>query len=68
MGQGVLRVRTEQGVETVTQNRKGLMLMRRNAQGRLERSPGALPEKERLDALLLKLRNIVEQSAGGIHE
>jgi len=68
MGQGVMRVRTEQGVETVTQNRKGLMLMRRNAQGRLERSPGALPEKERLDALLLKLRNIVEQSAGGIHE
>ncbi len=65
MGQGVLRVRTEQGVETVTQNRKGLMLMRRNAQGRLERSQGALPEKERLDALLSKLRGIVEKSAGG---
>ena len=57
--------RTEQGVETVTQNRKGLMLMRRNAQGRLERSQGALPEKERLDALLSKLRGIVEKSAGG---
>jgi hypothetical protein len=68
MGQGVMRVRTEQGVETVTQNRKGLMLMRRNAQGRLERSPGALPEKERLDALLSKLRGIVEKSAGGSHE
>jgi hypothetical protein len=68
MGQGVMRVRTEQGVETVTQNREGLMLMRRNAQGRLERSLGALPEKERLDALLAKLRDMVEQRTGGIHE
>jgi hypothetical protein len=68
MGQGVMRVRTELGVETVSQNREGLMLMRRNEKGRLERSPGALPEKERLDALLLKLRDIVEQSAGGIDE
>jgi len=68
MGQGVMRVRTERGVETVQQNREGVMLMRRNAQGRLERSLGALPEKQRLDALLLKLRDIVEQSAGGINE
>jgi hypothetical protein len=68
MGQGVMRVRTERGVETVRQNREGVMLMRRNAQGRLERSLGALPEKQRLDALLLKLRDIVEQSAGGINE
>jgi hypothetical protein len=68
MGQGVMRVRTEQGVETVKQNREGLMLMRRNAQGRLERSLGALPEKERLDALLSKLQDIVEQRAGGINE
>jgi hypothetical protein len=56
MGQGVMRVRREQGVETVTQNREGLMLVRRNAQGRLERTLGALPERERLDALLSKLR------------
>ena len=68
MGQGVMRVRTEQGVETVSQNREGLMLMRRNEKGRLERSPGALPEKERLDALLLKLRDIAERHAGGSHE
>ena len=68
MGQGVMRVRTEQGVETVRQNREGLMLMRRNEQGRLDRSLGALPEKQRLDALLSKLRDIVEQSAGGIDE
>lgn len=68
MGQGVMRVRTEQGIETVTQNRKGLLLMRRNAQGRLQRSPGALPNKERLDTLISKLRTMVEQSDGGSHE
>ena len=42
--------------------------MRRNEKGRLERSPGALPQKERLDALLLKLRDIAERHAGGSHE
>jgi hypothetical protein len=68
MGQGVMRVRTEQGIETVRQNREGLMLMRRSAKGRLEQSRGALPEKERLDALLSKLRDIVEQRAGGIDD
>ena len=68
MGQGVMRVLMERGVETVTQNREGLMLMRRNAQGRLERSLGALPQGERLDALLSKLRAIIERNAGGIDE
>ena len=68
MGQGVMRVRTEQGVDTVRQSREGMILMRRNAQGRLERSLGALPEKERLDALLSKLQDIVEQRAGGIND
>lgn len=68
MGQGVMRVRMKRGVETVTQNREGLMLVRRNAQGRLEKSLGGLPDKERLDALLLKLRDIVEQQARGTGE
>ena len=68
MGQGVMRVLMERGVETVTQNREGLMLMRRNAQGRLERSLGALPQGERLDALLSKLRDIIERNAVGIDE
>ena len=68
MGQGVMRVRMEQGVETVTQSREGLMLVRRNAQGRLERSLGALPKKERLDVVLSKLRDIVERNAGGVDE
>jgi len=65
MGQGVMRVRMEQGIEMVSQSREGMMLMRRNAQGRLVPARGALPDKERLDGLLLKLRGIVEKSAGG---
>ncbi|HET6417636.1 MAG TPA: hypothetical protein VFG22_15165 [Polyangiales bacterium] len=68
MGQGVMRVRKEQGVDTVTQNRDGLLLMRRGTKGVLERSPGALPHKERLDTLLLKLQDLVARSAGGIDE
>lgn len=68
MGQGVMRVRKEQGVDTVTQNRDGLLLMRRGSKGALERSPGALPHKERLDTLLLKLQDLVARSAGGIDE
>jgi len=68
MGQGVMRVRMERGIETVAQNREGLMLMRRNADGRLERSLGALPEKARLDTFLLRVRDIVEANAGGIDE
>lgn len=68
MGQGVMRVRTEQGVETVTQNREGLMLMRRNAKGRLEQSLGALPDGERLDRLLSRLREIIERNTGGTDE
>jgi hypothetical protein len=44
------------------------MLMRRNAKGQLERSLGALPEKERLDALLSKLQDMVEQRPGGTNE
>lgn len=64
MGQGVMRVRMDQGVETVSQNREGLLLMRRNAQGRLEKSLGALPAKERLDVLLSQLQDIIAQNAG----
>jgi hypothetical protein len=44
------------------------MLVRRNAQGRLERTLGALPKKERLDVVLSKLRDIVGQNAGGADE
>ncbi len=68
MGQGVMRVRLEQGVETVTQTRSGMVLMRRDSTGRLVKSRGALPQKERLDAFLSKVRSIVERNAGGIHE
>ena len=68
MGQGVMRVRLEQGIETVRQTRSGMVLMRRDSTGRLVKSRGALPEKERLDEFLTKVRSIVERNAGGIHE
>lgn len=68
MAQGVMRVRMKQGVETVTQSREGLMLVRQNAQGRLEKSLGALPQSERLDAFLSRVRALAEQNAGGAGE
>ena len=64
MGQGVMRVRTEAGVDTVTQTREGMVLMRRNARGYLEKSAGALPEKERLDVFLSRVRALIELEAG----
>jgi hypothetical protein len=64
MGQGVMRVRRENGVDTVRQSREGLLLVRRDADGRLKRNFGALSEPERLDAFLSKLREITaEQGA-----
>jgi hypothetical protein len=64
MGQGVMRVRREKGVDTVRQSREGLMLVGRDAEGRLKRSFGALPEPERLDAFLSKLRQIAAKQEG----
>ena len=68
MGQGVMRIRSEQGVDTVTQSRAGMMLMRRNAAGRLEKSLGALPRRERLETFLSRVRVLVEQKAGDSDE
>ena len=65
MGQGVMRIRRVNGVDTVRQSREGLMLVRRDDEGRLKRSFGALPEPERLDAFLSKLRQISAQQEGG---
>lgn len=64
MGQGVLRVRRDGGQDVVTQNREGLMLMRRNAEGKLERSLGALRGPERLDVLLSRLQDLVNRHEG----
>jgi hypothetical protein len=64
MGQGVMRVRAEQGVETVTQSREGLLLMRRDAEGRLQKSLGALPAQERLDEFLSRVRAIIVEQEG----
>ncbi|MGD8606552.1 MAG: hypothetical protein PVH21_04625 [Myxococcales bacterium] len=68
MAQGVMRVRRKQGVETVRQSREGLMLVRRNAQGRLEKSLGALPQDEPLDAFLTRVRALVDEQRGGPSE
>lgn len=65
MGQGVMRVRREHGVDTVRQSREGLLLVRRDAEGRLKRNFGALPEPERLDAFISKLREIAAQQEAG---
>lgn len=65
MGQGVMRVRRVNGVDTVRQSREGLVLVRRDEEGRLKRNLGALPEPEPLDAFLSKLRGIVAQREGG---
>ena len=68
MGQGVMRVRTKDGVDTVTQPRDGLLLMRRNAQGQLEKSAGAFTGTERLDAFMSRVRTIVDRKAGDANE
>lgn len=68
MGQGVMRVRTVDGVDRVRQTRAGMMLMRRNAQGVLQKSRGALREEERLDRFLARIRSIVERKAGDGNE
>jgi hypothetical protein len=65
MGQGVMRIRTEHGVDTVRQSREGLLLVRRDADGRLKRNLGALPEPERLDAFLSKLQEITAKQEAG---
>jgi hypothetical protein len=65
MGQGVMRVRREKGVDTVHQSREGLLLVRRDREGRLKRNSGALPEPERLDAFLSQLRQITAQQEEG---
>ena len=51
-----MRVRTEQGVETVTQTRQGMMLVRRNAAASSRRAAARFPNRERLDAFLSRVR------------
>lgn len=68
MAQGVMRIRMDEGAETVFQSREGLLLVRRGPDGLLRRSPGALPRKERLDAFLDRVSTIVRQQGGATHE
>jgi hypothetical protein len=65
MAQGVMRVRAERGVDTVHQSREGLMLVRRDAQGRLKRNFGALSEPERLDTFIGRLKQIAAKQEAG---
>lgn len=64
MGQGVMRVRVEDGIDMVRQSHQGMMLMRRNGSGRLEKSLGALPRGESLDTFLSRLQSLVDEKAG----
>ena len=64
MGQGVMRVRTEAGVDRVRQTRAGMVLMRRNAQGVLKQAEGALRGEEQLETFLSRVRSLVDRKRG----
>jgi hypothetical protein len=68
MAQGVMRIRELGGIETVSQSRAGMMLLRRDASGRWQKSRGALPSVERLDIFLREVRAIVERQSGSADE
>lgn len=68
MAQGVMRIRTEAGDETVRQSREGLFLVRRGPDGLLKRSAGALPQRERLKTFLERVSTIVREQAGAADE
>jgi len=63
MAQGVMRIRMEQGRETVFQSREGLMLVRRGPDGLLRQAKGALPHKQRLQVFLDRVRDVVRKKA-----
>lgn len=65
MAQGVMRVRRQRGEEMIAPQTRGMLLVRRDAAGRLVRSAGPLPREERLDTFLSRVRNIVAQQQGG---
>lgn len=68
MAQGVMRIRLEDGDESVVQSREGLLLVRRGTDGQLKQSPGALPRKERLRIFLERVNTIVREQAGATDE
>jgi len=68
MAQGVMRLRMDEGAETVFQSREGLLLVRRNAKGELTRSRGALPNGERLETFLTRLQSMIVEQAGESNE
>jgi hypothetical protein len=68
MAQGVMRIRRDEGGESVFQSREGLLLVRRGPDGLLKRSPGALPRKERLQTFLERVSTIVREQVGATDE
>jgi hypothetical protein len=68
MAQGVMRIRRDEGGESVFQSREGLLLVRRGPDGLLKRSPGALPRKERLQTFLKRVSTIVREQVGATDE
>ncbi len=66
MAQGVMRVRREGGQEIVSPQTRGMLLLKRNVDGRLVRSAGPLPREERLDTFLSRVRELVAQQPGAL--
>ena len=60
MGQGVVRVRLEQGVEMALPTYQGLRLLRRDKTGAFAQARGPLENRERLELFLQRVRQIVE--------
>lgn len=64
MAQGVMHVHRESGREMVAPDSRGMLLLRRDASGRLVRTAGPLPRKEQLDTFLSRVRDIVARERG----
>jgi len=60
MSQGVMRIEREDGQDIVVPSRRGMLLVRSDARGVLEKSGGPLADKERLDAFISRIQTILE--------
>ncbi|MFO0712945.1 MAG: hypothetical protein U0353_24035 [Sandaracinus sp.] len=65
MSQGVLPMRTENGVEVVSPGGAGLELVTRDGDGRLVPAPGALSAPRTRDELLDEIRSLVAERTRG---
>jgi len=65
MAQGVMRIEREDGLDMVVPTRRGTMLLRPGANGVMLKSAGPLPDKERLDVVLSRVREIIDAGRSG---